>query len=95
MALKAPLVEWLILFNYGQIQLGDTFSVKLMSENFDAESTASATNPTWIKDNRGVYICQVALLGGDNDAAPIPTLYRTLDNKAPNTLKTMKKKVGH
>lgn len=38
----------------------------------------------------GVNICQVALLGGDNDAAPIPTLY-----KAPNTLKTMKKKVGH
>ena len=62
-----------------------------MSENFDAESTASATNPTWIKDNRGVYICQVALLGGDNDAAPIPTLYRTPDNKAPNTLKTVKK----
>lgn len=53
LALKAPLVEWLILFNYGQIQLGDTFSVKLMSENFDAESTASATNPTWIKDKMG------------------------------------------
>lgn len=54
-----------------------------MSENFDAESTASATNPTWIKDNRGVYICQVALLGGDNDAAPIPTPVQNTRQQSP------------